>query len=152
MQRALLLFTKVPEPGRVKTRLMGADCISATDTSNLYSTILKHTFDMMTHLAQSGGVWLYACYPPRSENARIRESLSTGRGTETLFFPQNEEEATAQRIAGAFDAALGDGCDIDVLAFGDQPKLDDEFLFCQDPLRMGLHNCLELFWHTCCPN
>jgi glycosyltransferase A (GT-A) superfamily protein (DUF2064 family) len=124
MQRALLLFTKVSQSGRVKTRLTGY--ISPADASNLYSAILNDIFDMMTHLAQSSSVRSNVCYSPASEDGRIRELLSAGRETKTSFFPQEEDQTTAQRIAAAFDIAFGDGCDIAVLVFGNQPGLDQE--------------------------
>jgi len=128
MQRALLLFTKVPEPGRVKTRLIGTHGLSPTDASNLYSAILMDIFHMMIELAESTTVRLYVCYAPQNEGAKIRELLGTGEPAKMSFFPQNEKAATAQRIALAFDRAFSDGNDIGIIVFGDQPELDKELL------------------------
>jgi hypothetical protein len=44
------------------------------------------------------------------------------------FFPQNEKNTTAERIAGALNTAFSDGSDSGVVVFGDQPELDKELL------------------------
>lgn len=126
MRRALLLFTKVPQPGRVKTRLTGAHGLSPEDASTLYSAILRDIFDIMTHLERSITVRLYVCYAPRNEGEVVRELLCGSEAAKVSFFPQTEEAATAQRIALAFDRAFGDGNEVAVMVFGDQPQLDEE--------------------------
>jgi glycosyltransferase A (GT-A) superfamily protein (DUF2064 family) len=128
MQRAVLLFTKVPEPRRVKTRLIGANGLSAVGVSDLYSAILLDVFDIIIRLTHSLAVRTYVCYAPQGEGARIRKQLHAAGTTNTSFFPQKKEAPTAQRIALAFDTAFGEGSDIAVLVFGDQPELDEGLL------------------------
>jgi glycosyltransferase A (GT-A) superfamily protein (DUF2064 family) len=128
VQKALILFTKVPQPGRVKTRLLGTNGLSPTDASNLYSSILIDIFDLMRELAELTGVRLYVCYAPQNEEAKIRDLLCDAGPTTASFFPQNEEAATAQRIAMAFDRAFSEGSECGVVVFGDQPQLDKSVL------------------------
>jgi glycosyltransferase A (GT-A) superfamily protein (DUF2064 family) len=128
LQKALLLFTKVPEPDRVKTRLLGPHGLPSTKASELYSAILADIFDIMTQLARSSPAHLYVCYTPQNEEHRIRELLDHDERVGASFLPQKEEATTAQRIAIAFDCAFNAGSDITVMIFGDQPQLDLEQL------------------------
>jgi glycosyltransferase A (GT-A) superfamily protein (DUF2064 family) len=128
MQKAIVLFTKVPQPGHVKTRLIDAHGLSSTDASNLYSAILKDIFDMMIQLEQSANIRPYVCYAPHNEEATIRELLHAEKYPELSLFPQDEQGTTAQRIAKAFEKAFNDGRNIAVIVFGDQPELDEGLL------------------------
>jgi uncharacterized protein len=128
MQRALLLFTKVPDPGRVKTRLTGAHGLSPADASNLYSAILLDIFDIMKNLAKSMDLRLYVAYWPANEGSNIRQLLRPDEDTNVTFFPQDEKETTAGKIAFAFRTAFNDGADVAALVFGDQAELDEGLL------------------------
>ncbi len=128
MQRALLLFTKVPNPGRVKTRLTGAHGLTPADASNLYSAILLDIFDIMKNLAQSMSVRLYVAYWPENEGSTIRELFRPEQEAKVSFFPQDEKETTAGRIAMALKTAFNDGTDVAALVFGDQAELDEKLL------------------------
>ncbi len=127
MRKALILFTKVPRPGRVKTRLTGTNGLSPETASSLYTAVLKDIFEMMkltqTRLIETQ---LYVSYSPRDEEPEIRKLLCESKVTEALFFPQTEEATTAQRIALAFDKAFDDENEVAVMIFGDQPELDQE--------------------------
>ena len=128
MQRALLLFTKVPNPGRVKTRLTGAHGLTPADASDLYSAILLDIFDIMKNLAQSMSVRLYVAYWPENEGSTIRELFGPEQEAKVSFFPQDEKETTAGRIAMALKTAFNDGTDVAALVFGDQAELDEKLL------------------------
>jgi glycosyltransferase A (GT-A) superfamily protein (DUF2064 family) len=128
LQKALLLFTKVPQPGRVKTRLLGPHGLSPTKASDLYSAILADIFDIMAELAKSKAVRLYVCYTPQNEEDRIRELLDDHKSVGASFLPQNEEATIAQRISIAFDTVFNRGSDVIVMIFGDQPQLDLKLL------------------------
>jgi len=128
MQRALLLFTKVPDPGRVKTRLTGARGLTPADASRLYSAILLDIFDIMKSLTHSLNVRLYVAYWPENEGSRIRELLRAEREMKVSFFPQDQEETTAGRIAVALKTVFDDGADVAALVFGDQAQLDEPLL------------------------
>jgi glycosyltransferase A (GT-A) superfamily protein (DUF2064 family) len=128
MKRALLLFTKVPQPGRVKTRLIGAHGLSAEAASEVYSAILKDIFEIMKKLTQSIEVQMYVAYAPQAEGPVIRNLLCGTESVNVSFFPQTEGAATAQRIALAFDKAFDDGNQIAVMIFGDQPELNETLL------------------------
>jgi glycosyltransferase A (GT-A) superfamily protein (DUF2064 family) len=128
LQKALLLFTKVPQPGRVKTRLLGPYGLSSTKASELYSAILIDIFGIMTELARSEAIQTFVCYTPQNEEHRIRELLDNDEPVGASFLPQKEEATTAQRISIAFNTAFSEGSDISVMIFGDQPRLDLQLL------------------------
>jgi len=127
VNQALLLFTKVPEPGYVKTRLTeGENALSPEDASRLYSAILLDVFDAMADAANSIGARLYVAYTPPEREAEIRQILSD-RIVPVSFFAQ-EGRTTSERIVRAFEAAFASGDDVAVLVFGDQPALSKQVL------------------------
>jgi glycosyltransferase A (GT-A) superfamily protein (DUF2064 family) len=127
VNQALLLFTKIPEPGYVKTRLTeGENALSPEDASRLYSAILLDVFDVMADVADSTGAKLYVAYTPPEREAEIRQILSD-RNLPVSFFAQ-EGRTTSERIVHALEAAFADGEDGAVLVFGDQPALTKQVL------------------------
>jgi len=127
VNQALLLFTKVPEPGYVKTRLTeGENALSPEDASRLYSAILLDVFDAMADAANSIGARLYVAYTPPEREAEIRQILSDGI-VPVSFFAQ-EGRTTSERIVRTFEAAFASGDDVAVLVFGDQPALSKQLL------------------------
>ncbi len=137
MNQALLLFTKVPEPGRVKTRLTeGEEGLSSEDASRLYSAILSDVFDVLADVAGQVGARLYVAYTPPEREAEIRRMLSA-RAAPVSFFAQ-EGGTTSARIVHAFNTAFADGKDTAVLVFGDQPSLSrDALLSALKALKQG---------------
>lgn len=122
MSQALLLFTKVPEPGYVKTRLTeGQNALSPEDACRLYSAILLDVFDVMTHAANFVGARLYVAYTPPEREAEIRQFLSNTTAPVTFFAQQGR--TTSERIVRAFETAFASGEDDAVLVFGDQSTL-----------------------------
>jgi len=122
VSQALLLFTKVPEPGHVKTRLtQGENALSSDDACRLYAAILQDLFDLLISVGKSLDAKLYVAYTPRERGAEIRQLLS-GKDSPVMFFPQNGR-TTAERIANAFEVAFGDGHEAAVMVFGDQPGI-----------------------------
>jgi glycosyltransferase A (GT-A) superfamily protein (DUF2064 family) len=127
VNKALLLFTKVPEPGCVKTRLTeGENALSPEDACRLYSATLLDVFDLMTDVAKSLGAKLYVAYTPPERGAEIGRLLSNA-SVPVSFFAQ-EGRTTADRIVHAFQVTFADGQDASVMVFGDQPGLVKELL------------------------
>jgi glycosyltransferase A (GT-A) superfamily protein (DUF2064 family) len=125
---ALLLFTKVPAPGYVKTRLTeGENALSFDEACRLYNAILQDVFDLLTEVGKSLGAKLYVAYTPAERGAEIQQLLSR-KTVQANFFPQ-QGRTTSERIANAFDVAFNDGCDVSVMVFGDQPGLVKELIF-----------------------
>jgi uncharacterized protein len=128
MHSTLLLFTKVPDPGRVKTRLTGAQGLTPLDASNLYAAILVDIFEIMRTLAQSVDAKLHIAYWPENEGSKIKDLFAGNHGENVSFFPQDEKQTTSGRIASALENAFGEGSDIAVLVFGDQAEIDGRLL------------------------
>lgn len=125
MGQALILFTKVPEAGYVKTRLTeGKTGISPEDACGLYSAILLDVFDLIAEVAKSLGAKLYVAYTPQDRGAEIRRLLSN-RSAPVSFFAQ-EGRTTAERIVRAFEVVFAEGQNVSVMVFGDQPGLVKE--------------------------
>jgi glycosyltransferase A (GT-A) superfamily protein (DUF2064 family) len=125
--KALVLFTKVPEPGHVKTRLtQGENALTAEDASRLYSAILLDVFALLVNVAKSLDARLYVAYTPSERGAEIRRLLS-GTNIHVTFFAQ-EGKTVAEKIVHAFQVTFADGQDASILVFGDQPCLFKELL------------------------
>lgn len=82
----------------------------------------------MKNLAQSMSVRLYVAYWPENEGSTIRELFGPEQEAKVSFFPQDEKETTAGRIAMALRTAFNDGTDVAALVFGDQAELDEKLL------------------------
>jgi glycosyltransferase A (GT-A) superfamily protein (DUF2064 family) len=127
VNQALLLFTKVPEPGYVKTRLTeGEDALSPEEACSLYSAILLDVFDVMAEVANAIGARLYVAYTPAERETEIRQILS--EETVSVSFFSQEGRTTSERIVHALETAFGSGEDNAVLVFGDQPGLSKRAL------------------------
>ena len=127
MNQALLLFTKVPEPGRVKTRLTeGENALSPEDACKLYSAILLDVIGVLADVANAVNARLYVAYTPPEREDEIRQILSE-RTVPVSFFAQ-EGGTTSERIVHAFQTAFANGEDVAVLVFGDQPALSKQVL------------------------
>lgn len=127
MNEAFLLFTKVPTPGLVKTRLTeGANGLSPEGACRLYSAILSDVFDVLTDTASSVGASVCVAYTPSQGSGEIRRVLAS-TAVPISFFPQ-EGSTTSDRILNAFGNVFSNGVDAAVLIFGDQPSLSRDLL------------------------
>ena len=121
MRKAILIFVKHPEPGRVKTRL--AATLGTERAAEIYRQLVAEVFSRLPDNAE-----LIACFDPPERRAEIGLWLSSiASGKPLHFFPQTSgnlgtrlERAFAETFARGFDrvAVIGTDCpEIDAAIF-----------------------------------
>jgi len=116
--RQLLLFAKLPEAGRAKTRLIPD--LGAEGAAQLYAAFLDDSIDLAG----------------RIESAELRLWIQRSPGADRAFrtrYPHlsrrwQVEGHLGERMAAAFDAAFAEGADTALLFGSDHPTLPAEYL------------------------
>jgi rSAM/selenodomain-associated transferase 1 len=113
MRRAILVFLKYPEPGRVKTRL--AATVGPNRAAEIYRQLVSEVFARV-----SGDAEVFACFDPVERRAECEEWLA---GRAAHFLPQATGDL-GMRLVEAFAEAFARGFS-DVAAIGtDCPEID----------------------------
>ncbi|MFN7931435.1 MAG: TIGR04282 family arsenosugar biosynthesis glycosyltransferase [Blastocatellia bacterium] len=120
VRKKLILFTRYPEPGRTKTRLIPA--LGAEGAANLQKQMTEYT----VRLARQLFVWCKVCVEIRYEGGELT-AMQDWLGTELDFRPQGSGDLGA-RMQWAFDAAFAEDFDHVVLIGTDCPDLTVEIL------------------------
>lgn len=111
-EKAIILFTRVPEPGRTKTRMMprytGAEC------SEMQTCFLR---DIMAELRRCSAD-VFVCYEPSGDLSRLRRIC--GRRPE--YFAQSGE-GLGERMLNAFREVFAKGYRSCVLLGSDIPEM-----------------------------
>ena len=121
LRRAIVVFVKFPEPGRVKTRLAAG--LGAEAAASIYGSMVAHVF---AHLPDD--VEVIACYDPAERREEIERWLGgLAKGKALRFLAQTKgdlgarlERAFADAFALGFDrvATIGTDClEIDAAIF-----------------------------------
>lgn len=92
----IVLVAKVPEPGRVKTRLTPE--LHATQAAAVHEAFIVHVFQRLRELKPAE---LVICYDPPTGEAAMRRLL--GSPDDVTFMPQAAGDL-GQRLAAMFDA------------------------------------------------
>ena len=102
MRRAVLIFVKNPEPGRVKTRL--AATLGAERAAEIYRRLVAEVFARLPDDAQA-----IACFDPPERREEIEQWLDgIAAGKAMHFLPQAAGDLGA-RLAHAFEEAFARG-------------------------------------------
>lgn len=117
---AIVVFAKVPEPGRVKTRL--TPDLSPDDASRLYGAFLLDTLDQYVNLGLS--VRLYLA-PSDEELANIPENISVHEQTGADL---------GERMYNAMNETCDAGHEHAIVIGTDHPTLPDNFVMLADLL------------------
>ena len=120
-RRAVLVFVRAPEAGRVKTRLAAA--IGAEGALRVYRRLAAHTLAQVRQLAAEG-VEVRVHYTPAGAGAAVREWLGDG----PLYLPQAESDDLGMRMGDAFARAFADGAGRVVIVGSDLPELTTALL------------------------
>lgn len=132
-RRAVLVFLKLPVPGRVKTRL--AATLGDDGAVEVYRRLVERVF---TNLASAQVDEVRVMFDPPDAEKEIRQWLAPsveGIGATVEFFPQSAGDL-GDRLAAGFSQAFDDGAD-EVAAIGtDCVAISDEiFSQCWTALR-----------------
>jgi len=111
-KRCVILFVKLPEKGRVKSRL--AQRMNEDLVLRLYENMVLDTIDMLTQ----GRFPFRICYTPSDARDRIREWLGQGYRA----FPQAGDDL-GDRMENAFEHVFSEGAEDALLIGSDIPGL-----------------------------
>jgi uncharacterized protein len=119
-RRAVLVFVRAPQPGRVKTRLAAA--IGDQAALRVYRRLARHTLAEVRALAAEG-VEVRVHYAPADAGDEVRAWL----GDSPLYLPQADGDLGA-RMKDAFARAFGDGAERVVIVGSDLPEVSASLL------------------------
>ncbi len=124
---ALLLFTKVPRPGLVKTRLIPpAGAPSPADIASLYASLLEDTLSAARDLQRAEGTSLIVSFTPDDGEQELRRLVALYFDV-AAFLPQRGTTVT-ERVRNAFESAFDQGYKAVGLIPGDHADLDGNIL------------------------
>ena len=113
MKQALILFTRIPVPGKTKTRLM--PYFSPKQWAKLHTCFLKDISEQCRKVKAD----CFVCYAP--ENGDVKE-LQDILGKQKEYFPQ-AGESLGQRMYHSLEYVLGLGYDVCLLMGTDIPEV-----------------------------
>ena len=118
--RAVLVFIRAPEAGRVKTRLAAE--IGDVAALGVYRRLAEHAVQAALALGPLVSVRVH--FTPANAGDAVRAWLGAG----PVYLPQADDADLGVRMRAAFEAAFGDGFDRVVVIGSDLPDLTAEIL------------------------
>ena len=116
----LIIFTRYPEPGRVKTRLCGV--LGPVGAAELQREMTRHTLTTARAIGSTRGIDIEVRYAG-GDDALMRGCF----GGDLAYRPQGEGDL-GQRMARAIEDALGEGAPAAVVIGSDCPGVTPEIL------------------------
>ncbi len=110
--RCVILFVKLPEPGKVKSRL--ARDLNSDLVLRLYDCMVLDAIDML----KQAGTPFRICFDPPEARERVRQWL----GQAFAYMPQSGNDL-GERMEQAFSRVFSEGTDEAVLIGSDIPEL-----------------------------
>ncbi|MBD2073249.1 TIGR04282 family arsenosugar biosynthesis glycosyltransferase [Phormidium sp. FACHB-592] len=120
MSERLIFFTRYPEPGKAKTRLIPA--LGAEAAAELHRQMTEHTLAQVKPLQQSRSLTV-ECWFAGGDRAQMQTWL----GTDLVCQPQPEGDL-GDRMAQAFQTAFDSGMKAAVIIGTDCPELTTALL------------------------
>lgn len=117
MEKAIIVFTRVPVPGQTKTRMM--PYLSAVQCAELHRCFLRDIAGECEKVRAD----MIVCYTPEDKEKLLHPIF----GEEAVYVPQ-EGENLGERMYNALDKALKDGYESCVLIGTDIPEICGEIL------------------------
>ena len=117
MRRAIIVFTRVPEPGLTKTRMMPH--LTPRQCAGLHTSFLK---DILGECGKCEAD-IFISYTPEEDREKIVRIL----GRKWKYFPQ-KGEGLGERMYRALQEVLGKGYDACLLCGTDVPELEKKCL------------------------
>jgi rSAM/selenodomain-associated transferase 1 len=118
-RKAIIIFVKYPEEGKVKTRL--ASTASNKFAAGVYKILSKNIFDQVIKLKNECDVHLF--YAPFDSLGKIKDWV----GQEFLFKEQSGADL-GERIADAFEYVFLNNCKSAVIIGSDLPEIDSSII------------------------
>lgn len=112
MKKAIILFTRVPIPGKTKTRMMPE--LTPLECARLHICFLK---DIQSQCEETGED-IFVCYTPEDKKKILTAVLGKGK----QYFPQQGEDL-GQRMYEAMEAVCKKGYEACVLLGADVPEI-----------------------------
>lgn len=119
-RRAILVFVRAPQPGRVKTRLAAA--VGDEAALRIYTRLAEHTLAEVRALAAED-VAVRVHYAPADAGDEVRAWLGAG----PLYLQQANGDL-GKRMMDAFARAFADGADRVVIVGSDLPEVSASLL------------------------
>lgn len=117
MKRAVIIFTRVPEPGKTKTRMMPH--LSPVQCARLHTCFLK---DIVME-CRNGGADVFVSYTPEEGWKTLKNILGEVKG----WIPQTGKHL-GERMYGAMKEVLDQKYDSCLLIGADVPELEVKIL------------------------
>lgn len=123
--KTLIIFTKVPQTGFVKTRLFRDTVLDEKQACDLYSAFLRDTITMTT-LTSADKIAIH--YTPHEEEAAIKKIVSSlklgGRNEKRITFVHQTGDTFTERIKNSFN--VESAADAVAMIGADSPLLQPE--------------------------
>lgn len=119
-RECLIVFTRYPEPGKAKTRLIPA--LGEDGASNLHRQMTEHTLSQVREL-QSDRATRVEVYFTGGDQSLMQDWL----GTDIIYQPQGEGDL-GQRMKSAFQTAFAVGMEGVAIVGTDCPGLDAKIM------------------------
>ena len=117
MKQAIIIFTRVPVPGRTKTRLL--PFLSAEECAGLHKGFILDTYEACRH----AGTDLLLFYTPEDKKEILKEMI----GGCPIFLPQSGDDL-GERMKNAFGIAFRLGYGKALLVGTDIPQITTDIL------------------------
>ena len=122
METAIIIFSKAPIPGLVKTRLTKGTCLNEKDTAIIAEAMLKDTIKLAS--ASNANKIIIGFYP--EDSLKILEEIvekvrSDGFLDKNVLFFQQFGSNFDERFGFVIKEAFGDGIDILIVLGADLP-------------------------------
>ncbi|MFI3171935.1 MAG: TIGR04283 family arsenosugar biosynthesis glycosyltransferase [Eubacteriales bacterium] len=118
-KEAIIVFTRIPEPGKTKTRLM--PCYTALECAKLHAYFVKDTIRECEKL----GIDIFVYYEPQGRVSILKKII--GHANDCAYAIQ-VGESLGERMQNAMDDVLGCGYEKCVLIGTDIPELQAKHL------------------------
>ena len=117
MKKKLIVFTRYPETGTTKTRLI--PLLGAKGSADLHRKMTEHTLAKLKRLSTSNALTMEICYDGGNEHL-----MKNWLGPDLEYQPQGSGDL-GLRMKRSFEDAFGSGADAAVLIGTDIPDITD---------------------------
>jgi glycosyltransferase A (GT-A) superfamily protein (DUF2064 family) len=127
--RCIVLFTKAPVRGQVKTRLVQAGSLDASEAAVLYEAFLSDILETVGEYTRKSHVDLVLSYTPQEGLGEIRRLIrELNVPVKVSSFCLQEGATFDQRISNVFSKAFLSGYEAAVVIGGDLPTIGERHL------------------------